>query len=125
MINAAGGVDSPSQIAREAQEAAPMIESLYLLGFERGEAPDGTRWVAPKSDYGHPLMRDTRELQNGAVVTAEADGVRITVDVPYAEYHQRGTERMEARPIVPSESLGERWERQIGLTRTSVPPRLP
>jgi phage gpG-like protein len=125
LIAAAERVDNPAQIAREAVASVPMIESLYKLGFEREEAPDGSGWAPPKHDYGHPLMRDTRDLQNGAEVSAEADGVRITVNVPYAKPHQEGTANMEARKIVPDTALGDRWDRQIGLARMSTPPEFP
>jgi len=125
LIAAAERVDSPAQIAREAAASVDMIESLYVLGFEREEAPDGSKWAPPKHDYGHPLMRDTRELQSGAQVTAEPNGVRIEVDTPYAHYHQDGTDTMEARKIVPDGSLGDRWDRQIGVARLSAPPVLP
>lgn len=125
LIEASEAVDSPAQLRREAAASVDMIESLYVQGFEREEAPDGSKWAPPKHDYGHPLMRDTRDLQNGAVVSPEGNGVRITVDVPYAHYHQDGTDNMDARKIVPDGPLGERWERQIGLARKSVPPVLP
>lgn len=125
LIEAAEAVDSHAQLQREAAASVDMIESLYVQGFEREEAPDGSKWAPPKHDYGHPLMRDTRDLQNGAVVSPEGNGVRITVDVPYAHYHQDGTDNMDARKIVPDGPLGERWERQIGLARKGVPPVLP
>jgi phage gpG-like protein len=125
LIKAAESVDGPAQIAREAVASVDMIESLYVQGFEREEAPSGEKWAPPKADYGHPLMRDTRDLQNGAVVTASGDGVNISVDVEYATYHQSGTEKMVARKIVPDGPLGERWDRQIGLARKSVPPVFP
>lgn len=127
LIDAAEKVDSPEQIRREAEATVPMVESLYILGFERTEAPDGSKWAPPKHDYGHPLMRDTRALQQGATVTAESEGVRIKVSVPgdYDQHHQHGTDTMVARKIVPDTVLGERWARQIGIARVSVPPRLP
>ena len=125
LIEAAEAVDSHAQLQREAAASVDMIESLYVQGFEREEAPDGSKWAPPKHDYGHPLMRDTRDLQNGAVVSPDGNGVRITVDVPYAHYHQDGTDNMDARKIVPDGPLGERWERQIGLARKGVPPVLP
>ena len=125
LIAASEAIDQPAQIGREAAASVDMVESLYVQGFEREEAPDGSKWAPPKHDYGHPLMRDTRDLQNGAVVTAEPDGVRIEVDVEYAHHHQDGTDKMDARKIVPEGVLGERWERQIGLARMSVPPVLP
>jgi hypothetical protein len=125
LIAAAEAVDSPEQIEREAKASVDMIESLYTLGFERTEAPDGRQWAPPKHDYGHPLMRDTRALQRGAQVIPEPDGVRIVVDVPHAEYHQHGTPKMVDRPIVPEAELGPRWERQIGLARVAEAPVLP
>lgn len=125
LIKASEAIDQSTQIGREAAASVDMVESLYVQGFEREEAPDGSKWAPPKHDYGHPLMRDTRDLQNGAVVTPEADGVRIVVDVEYAHYHQDGTDKMDARKIVPDGTLGERWDRQIGLARQSVPPVLP
>lgn len=125
LIKANDRICSPARIAEEAQASVPMVESLYVLGFERTESPAGKRWAPPKHDYGHPLMRDTRDLQNGSVVTAEPDGVRIVVNIEYAEYHQDGTPRMVARKIVPEGPLGDRWERQIALARTSVPFGLP
>jgi phage gpG-like protein len=125
LIKASEAIDQPAQIGREAAASVDMVESLYVQGFEREEAPDGSKWAPPKHDYGHPLMRDMRDLQNGAQVSAEPDGVRIVVDVEYAHYHQDGTDKMDARKIVPDGALGERWDRQIGLARLGVPPVLP
>jgi hypothetical protein len=70
-------------------------------------------------------MRDTRDLQNGAIVFAEHDGIRIRVDIPYAEHHQNGGENLVPRQIVPSKGLGPRWENGIALARSGSPPRLP
>lgn len=125
LIKAAEGIDGPAQIRREAEAAAPAVEAQYQIGFEREEDPMGNGWAPPARDYGHPLMRDTRRLQEGAEVTATNDGVRIVVDVPYAEYHQDGTDRMPARKIVPEGVLSAEWADAIGEARVRAKPRLP
>ncbi len=125
LIEGAEYVGSAEHTRAQAEEAVPMVESLYRLGFERSQSPADVRWAAAKYDYGHPLMRDTRALQTDAEPLAEADGVRIVVPVPYASFHQEGTDRMEARQIVPDGELGPTWERKIAEARLAAPMRLP
>lgn len=122
LARAAEAVDSPRQIRREASACVEVTESLYRVGFGRQEAPDGSRWKAPKRDYGHPLMLDTRALMQDATVTPEATGLRIDVPAPYAHFHQDGTKHMEARKIVPDVELGPRWDAKIGEARAAVKP---
>jgi hypothetical protein len=125
MIEGAEYVGSDDHVAAQATEARDIVETLYKLGFEREEGPDGAPWAEPKADYGHPLMRDTRSLQNEGEAVAERDGVRLAVSVDYASYPQEGTDRMVARQIVPDGELGHRWQRRIAEARFSVPLKLP
>ena len=61
---------------------------------------------------GYQILVDTGTLLNSFTVEAEKDSVRIGTAVPYAKYHQLGTEKMPQRMLLPDpERLPERnWE---------------
>jgi phage gpG-like protein len=41
-------------------------------------------------------------------------GISITIDAEYAQFHQTGTARMPARPILPDgDTMPDEWERAI------------
>lgn len=68
-----------------AEEARTQVH----FGFEREEAPDGSKWPALKSREGKPL-RDTGRLRNSITVSSNATGFTLSTGVMYAPTHQYG-----------------------------------
>lgn len=91
--------------------------------FRFSRAPDGTPWAPVgrvtgkklrRGQYGprrggKPLLK-TRRLMTSFGVQPTPAGFRIGTAVPYAGYHQRGTSRMVARPMLPGRVLPESWQ---------------
>lgn len=102
-----------------AAEAIPEIARLIEEQFEQGHDPYGKPWAplrpATLAKGRHPPpLTDTGYMRESVYVTATSDGLRITVDGP-SFFHQHGTDRMRARPILPDKQarLPESWERAI------------
>jgi hypothetical protein len=121
LIVQADALDGPAQIAKEARAAVPVVRLLYLGGYDVTRAPSGAPWVKRKRSYPHPLLVKTpgSGMRDTTRFVAEADGVRVVVPAPHAEYQHDGTATIEARPIVPVDDLGK-WAEPIGLARRAV-----
>lgn len=68
-----------------AEEARTQVH----MGFEREEAPDGSKWPALKSREGRAL-RDTGRLRNSIRTRSNASGFELSTGVMYAPTHQYG-----------------------------------
>jgi len=68
-----------------AEEARTQVH----LGFELGEAPDGSKWPALKSREGQAL-RDTGRLRNSITTSSNVRGLTLSTGVMYAPTHQYG-----------------------------------
>jgi phage gpG-like protein len=105
--------------SRAAKSAAPKIRRLITEEFNRGEDPYGNAWAPLKPatlarGRRPPPLTDTRRLRRGIRVFPMAKaGIQITVDAPYAGFHQSGTSRMGARPILPKRGLPKKWRAAI------------
>lgn len=77
----------------------------------RARASRARRGLTAKADK--PLI-DTGRLRGAAVSTGNletsAAGVRISIPVEYASYHQHGTRRIPQRMMLPVGSLGPIWK---------------
>src|ERR1700674_1971207 len=106
---------------------AEAARTEIVLGFERGQDPYGRSWDRLKARTGRRVggqpLRDRGQLQNSFNVRPNATGFTVSA-VYYAAFHQHGTRRMVARPMVPTGSeIGPIWrrsfvrvlERQLGL----------
>ena len=106
----------PSRAAREASEE---IESLIVEQFARGEDPYGEPWEelaesTRRRGRTNPPLTDTHDMVDGLEVKPTAGaGIAVTLDQPYSRFHQTGTKRMPARPILPTGELPEAWETAI------------
>lgn len=97
------------------QEAAKQIQRELAKAidkeFETKQDPYGKSWQPPK-DGGETMQRSGR-LRRGFVVEVVPGGVglsvRITNEVEYAKWLQKGTEKMEARRMIPDRALPESW----------------
>jgi phage gpG-like protein len=98
--------DAAKQIQRELAKAIDRE-------FETKQDPYGKSWQPPKD--GGETMQKSGRLRRGFVVEVVPGGVglsvRITNEVEYAKWLQKGTERMEARRMIPDGTLPESWKR--------------
>lgn len=95
----------PAQAAKQASEE---IDDLIQTEFDQGTSPYGTKW-APlrpatlKKGRHPPPLTDTSTMRDSVEVKPmKGAGVSITINEEPSIYHQWGTEKMAARPILPS-----------------------
>lgn len=118
LIARARNIASPAFRQAALSNLAEAARTEIVLGFERGADPHDSRWAPLKVRHGRRVggqpLRDTGRLQNSFNVRTSATGIVIRSNVTYAGYHQYGTRRMVARPMVPSgQDLGPRWRRSF------------
>lgn len=90
------------------------VEVLIDERFEARAAPDGTPWAPRKPPTGTwPLLEKTGRMRRDYHVTPTTTGIAVTNGRPYAGYHQTGTERMVARPALPSGDLPAKWRARL------------
>jgi len=90
-------------------------ETLELVrqGFENEADPYGGAWEPLKSREG-AILQDTGRLRNSwHTVTTSDRGFVVGPAVDYAVFHQTGTSRMPARPMVPDDGLPDEWKRRF------------
>jgi len=110
--------------SRASADAADGISDAIQRQFDAGVDAYGEAW-APLADStlkrtpdrnGGPLD-NTSEMREGIVVQPmQGAGIQITFEDKgdVAMYHQSGTSRMPARPILPDgDDLPDEWERAI------------
>jgi phage gpG-like protein len=99
---------------------ATQTVQLIARGFNRSQAPDGTPWKEITHRKGQPLI-DSERLRGGwgqDHATVTPSGFSILNNTPYAEYHQSGTKRITARPMVPTDSLPASWDKAFTAAAT-------
>lgn len=79
---------------------------LVQDGFNDESDPYDRNWKARKHiGDGHPILDETGHLRNSFVpVVYKAGGFAVVNNVPYAAYHQYGTEVMPARRMLPAQT---------------------
>ncbi len=102
---------------------AEFQRSIWQRQFDQEGAYTGTKWAALTPPYGRwkqrhfpgkPILELTGDLRES--MTQRPFGIDVITDdqmvigtgVPYASYHQRGTEKMPARPIIEKPSFQDR-----------------
>lgn len=98
-------------------------EALALVaeGFSKEQAPSGARWAPLKVRRGK-ILQDTGRLR-ASFHRKTIAGNRVTIGpgVAYARYHQTGTSRMPARPMVPEGgNLPAKWEARLNDVASEV-----
>lgn len=104
------GVDAVAESA--ANELARVVDKQ----FEQGRGPDGKRWARlANGEASH--LEETKEMRETVTVvpTVKAIDGRITGKRGQARFHQNGTSKMPARPLVPepNEPLPDRWSKPL------------
>jgi phage gpG-like protein len=116
LVRRAAEIASPQFRHRVLQNVAEAARTEIVLGFERGADPYGRKWEPLKARRGRriggqPLL-DTGRLRSSFFVSPTSQGIVVRTNVSYAGYHQFGTRRIPARPMLPSgKELGPFWRR--------------
>lgn len=90
------------------------LKTLIDDSFETSRAPNGQPWETLKpatirkrrQRSSKPLV-DTGVLRNSISYSASARTLRFGTNVPYAGFHQFGTEHIPPRPFLPVEPAGD------------------
>lgn len=91
------------------------LESNVNVRFDTKTAPDGSAWApwsettaAARAEEGRgTLLEYTGRMRDSLAYEATATSVEVGFGVPYAVYHEVGTSRMPARPVLfDGDSLG-------------------
>lgn len=95
------------EIRRTINEAI-VQESKRLIheGFKNQTDPYGKKWDKIKQDNKNKKFDPNHIIEKGFKWTKLRDGVVIENDVPYAIYHQLGTDNIPQRIMVPISNLG-------------------
>ena len=88
--------------------AAEDLKTLVDDSFEQSRAPDGSPWaplasstVARRRQGSSKPLIDTGRLRNSINASSGPSSLKVGTNVPYAAYHQFGTEDIPARPFLP------------------------
>ena len=94
----------PSRAAREASED---IQTLIDDEYSHGADPYGSAWAPLRpstlaTGRTPPPLTASSDMRDGTEVhPMSGAGIDVSIDEPYWVFHQTGTARMAARPILP------------------------
>jgi phage gpG-like protein len=95
-------------LANIGEEAVELVKE----GFDRQGDPYGKAWKGTKR--GGRILQDTGALKNSFHrKSLSSSRVVIGPGVGYAGFHQSGTSRMVARPMLPNRGLPKTWSTRI------------
>jgi phage gpG-like protein len=107
----------PSQFAKE---SASSLQEVIEAQFANEQDPYGRPWTPLKPSTvkrkggDTRILRETdRMLDSLQIKPMSGAGLSITLDPPYAAFHQVGTKDMPARPILPRAGLPDTWRRAL------------
>jgi len=90
------------------------LTNLINERFDDRAAPNGVKWAPRKPPTGvWPILEKTGRMRRSFKVIATAAQVKVLNDTDYLQYHQTGTSRMVARPVLPTGKLPPEWDRRI------------
>lgn len=105
-----GRIADPGVAFQIADAMTDVALGLVAEEFGHEQDPFGNRWAPKKKDDGRPILRgETNRLVSWRKAFVNQHGYRIASKAPYAKYHQYGTRKMVARPMVPNRRLPARW----------------
>jgi hypothetical protein len=105
--------------SRASKQAAENISSVIQEQFDAGVDAYGEPWapLAPSTlakKTGPGILDETSAMRDSIEVSPMAGaGIKIVIDDEKAIFHQTGTTRMPARPILPTGEMPDTWERAI------------
>jgi hypothetical protein len=93
------------------------VSELIQNQFDERRAPDGSPWAPRKPPTGTwPLLEKTGKMRRGFKVIASASQLKVLQSQPYLKFHQEGTSRMVARPVLPGAGLTPEWQEYIDVS---------
>lgn len=94
--------------------AVSALENLIDERFQDRAAPGGTPWAPRKPPTGTwPILEKTGRMRRSFKVMATSAQLKVLNSTEYLKFHQTGTSRMVARPVLPNGELPPDWERRI------------
>ena len=106
------------------QRAAPEVERLITEQFWAGTDPFGNTWASLKRTGEPSHLIDTGTLLSSVHITGQPDGFDFAME-NYGAYHQTGTERMFARPILPlAGEYPDSWDAAVADAVIAICPTL-
>jgi phage virion morphogenesis protein len=101
-----------SRTAAHEAVASTLLRRIHTR-FDTKRDPDGRSWVpwAPATaemraaEGRGTLLQYTGRMRASLSARADSKGVYVGFGVPYAKYHETGTRRMPARPVLGAKSL--------------------
>jgi hypothetical protein len=106
-----------------AEAGAKSLRKVVEAEYRQGKGPDGERW-APLASGDASHLTDTREMRDTTTVVHGVSGIttRIAGKRNQAVYHQYGTKKMPARPLVPKtdEPLPKSWAEPLQQAGTKA-----
>lgn len=79
---------------------ADLLKKSHESNFKMQGAQFGSKWSARKQSYSWPILRKTGTLSNSFKSSHDSKSATIKNTALYAKWHQGGTRRMPARPVV-------------------------
>ena len=96
--------------AAVAAKLEPALQQVIESEYEQGHGPDGQQW-AHKADGSPSHLQKSGDMRRSSNAVKGVSGVTVRIPKP-GGFHQSGTERMPARPLVPAgESLPPDWQK--------------
>lgn len=104
----------------EPRALIPVVAALMDADYGDRTAPTSrARWAPRRPPTGGwPLLERTGRMRRSGAVRPGPSTITMEYGFP-AEYHQRGTPRMVARPPLPRERLSPIWQDAIGKARAA------
>lgn len=109
-----------------APDAAKAITVELKAEYSAGKDPYGKSWAPLRPSTlakgrTPPPLTDKGKLSGGTEAKAvRGQGIVVTVGEPYGYYHQKGTSRMVARPILPYGGMPKAWGAAIRAAITAA-----
>ncbi len=107
----------PSQVAREASTS---INGLIQQEFDRGQDPYGKAWAPLRSatlakGRTPPPLTATGKMR-GKTLAKPLQSIGIGLEFPFpGVFHQKGTRKMRARPVLPYGGMPRAWTAAIKI----------
>lgn len=106
-----------------AEAGATALRKVVDAQYERGKGPDGQRW-APLASGEASHLTDTHEMRDTTTVVHGVRGIttRMSGKRGQARFHQRGTKKTPARPLVPETDapLPQSWAEPLQKAGTTA-----
>ena len=97
------------------------VEDLIQNQFDERRAPNGSAWAPRKPPTGSwPLLERSGAMRRGFKVIATSAQLQIHNSTDYLKYHQNGTAKMVARPVLPGSGLTPDWQDYIDASVASA-----